>query len=622
MSTEEIIRILEEFQDYFETNNIVGTVFRWIGWAVAKGMASLAEQCANLYDYAFGLVDITTWGPFQDFLEDFRPLVSAVVFLSLIVLAYIFLFGKEKKRPVLSSLLILAAVMLSSNYIFATLNQGARLFKGAVAGSATNNAYEVIRDNVYDLCYIDQEIGLANLEEGSIPRNNELSAEDIKLLDADEVVNYSSSLLTTSEAEDILKQRLVTRPDGEKILQEVSNGIGWNSEDDTDFLNEFYFRYTIHFGSIFITLLALMIVYILLAYKCIRIIWELFTGRILTVIFAGDLSGNQKMVRILYAIRDGYYALCFTAVTLKCFLLFQSYLQTRTEISGFAKGLLLLFIAWCTVDGANILEKITGIDAGLSGGAGKLLSVYHLARGAAGVGMGAAGMMRQHQMIQQMKAQTAALQNMAQGGTPPGSPKAGPGAGSGQGQMDPSAAPGGPDPSGSQPGDGQEPADPGGTAGDTQSADTGQTGGDMQNMTPEQGSGYGTGQGPDESQGTGSSDGSQDGGAGMANLEPDGEGSPQTNGGAEDARPDRYEAADRNDGERKKETPGSSASTEESPRESAPEPYQEAGHGYGPQPANLYEKYEAKAASHQDVPETAGKEERADWHENTSSQKK
>lgn len=407
MTEEEIIRILEDFGEYFQNNNIFAEAFRFLGWMIVKAMASVTDLCSQLYDWAFKLVDITSWTSLDTYLDTYRPLISAILLASIVVLGFMFILGKNKNHPIFSSILMFAVVVTSSNFLFATFNEAAFLFKDTVAGTGEGNAYEVIADNTYDLLYIDQQIGLANMKEGGIPRAEELTEKDVELMDITETIDYGSDYITTDEAKDILKKKLVIRQDGERWLDDVYNGVAW-----TDMFNEFYFRYKVNFGTVIISILALMLVYILLAYKCVAIIFELLAGRILAVLYAGNMSGNQKMVRILLSIRDGYFALCFTAVSLKLFLLMQSFMSSKDDMPGLIRGSLLLFMAWCVINGANLMEKITGVDAGLSGGAGKLIALQHLVGGTMRNAAGIGSLLRQRQMAGDIKAQTEALQNM------------------------------------------------------------------------------------------------------------------------------------------------------------------------------------------------------------------
>ena len=88
------------------------------------------------------------------------------------------------------------------------------------------------------------------------------------------------------------------------------------------------------------------------------------------------------------------------------------YVNSKTEINGLARGIIILFIAWCVIDGANIIEKLTGVDAGLSSMTGKLIAAYHMMRGAGQT-------VQQARQFHMMREQRDAMRNMqatSQGG--------------------------------------------------------------------------------------------------------------------------------------------------------------------------------------------------------------
>ena len=146
-------------------------------------------------------------------------------------------------------------------------------------------------------------------------------------------------------------------------------------------------------------------IYVCLAYKNTRVIYEILVSRILVSLYAANLSSERKVVKILESIRDSYFALCFTVISLKSYFLFVEYLNSKTEINGLARGIIILFIAWCVIDGANIIEKLTGVDAGLSSMTGKLIAAYHMIRGAGQT-------VQQARQFHMMKEQRDAMKNM------------------------------------------------------------------------------------------------------------------------------------------------------------------------------------------------------------------
>ena len=401
MSEAQIIEFLKLNSDFFSTNDIILTAVRTVGWLLVKGFSLLLDCCITLYDYTFGLIDITRWSVLENYLSEYKPLIQAIMMASLVILGFMYMFGKNKKHNVLNSVLILAVVMSASTTIFTELNRFSIAFKdAALSGGSTVNGTELIRTNLYDLYYIDSQIGLENLNsKGKIPQGTSLSKTDVDYINIGEVLDPGTDGLSKN-AESILKKRLMPIGNGEYGLIDAKDGVAW-----TDFGNTYYYRYTFHYGTYYLTAAAAILIYVCLAYKNTRVIYEIFVSRILVSLYAANLSSERKVVKILESIRDSYFALCFTVISLKSYFLFVEYLNSKTEINGLARGIIILFIAWCVIDGANIIEKLTGIDAGLSSMTGKLIAAYHMVRGAGQT-------VQQARQFHMMKEQRDAMKNM------------------------------------------------------------------------------------------------------------------------------------------------------------------------------------------------------------------
>lgn len=401
MSEAQIIEFLKLNSDFFSTNDIILTAVRTVGWLLVKGFSLLLDCCITLYDYTFGLIDITRWSVLENYLSEYKPLIQAIMMVSLVILGFMYMFGKNKKHNVLNSVLILAVVMSASTTIFTELNRFSIAFKdAALSGGSTVNGTELIRTNLYDLYYIDSQIGLENLNsKGKIPQGTSLSKTDVDYINIGEVLDPGTDGLSKN-AESILKKRLMPIGNGEYGLIDAKDGVAW-----TDFGNTYYYRYTFHYGTYYLTAAAAILIYVCLAYKNTRVIYEIFVSRILVSLYAANLSSERKVVKILESIRDSYFALCFTVISLKSYFLFVEYLNSKTEINGLARGIIILFIAWCVIDGANIIEKLTGVDAGLSSMTGKLIAAYHMIRGAGQT-------VQQARQFHMMKEQRDAMKNM------------------------------------------------------------------------------------------------------------------------------------------------------------------------------------------------------------------
>ena len=408
MSEAQIIEFLKLNSDFFSTNDIILTAVRTVGWLLVKGLSLLLDCCITLYDWTFGLIDITRWSVLENYLSDYKPLIQAIMMASLVILGFMYMFGKNKKHNVIHSVSILMVVMSASTTIFTELNRFSIAFKdAALSGGSTVNGTELIRTNLYDLYYIDSKIGLENLNsKGKIPQSTSFSETDVDYINIGEILDPGTDGLSKN-AESILKKRLMPIGNGEYGLIDAKDGVAW-----TDFGNTYYYRYTFHYGTYYLSAAAAILIYICLAYKNTRVIYEIFVSRILVGLYAANLSSSRKVVKILESIRDSYFALCFTAISLKSYFLFVEYVNSKTEINGLARGIIILFIAWCVIDGANIIEKLTGVDAGLSSMTGKLIAAYHMMRGAGQT-------VQQARQFHMMKEQRDAMRNMqatSQGG--------------------------------------------------------------------------------------------------------------------------------------------------------------------------------------------------------------
>lgn len=390
MSEEQIIQFLQENIDYMVNNDLVLWLFRTIGWYLVKGLSYLIGLGKDLYDMTFRLVDITAWTGVDQWINEFRPLIVTLVVVSLVVLGMMLMFGKNKNHNVLTSILIFAVVATSSTFLFSTFNNWTIVFKDAViSGEGVADGTALINSNLYDLVYIDEQIGLANMSEWNRPQYTSLSEQEVDYIRITETMDWDD--VENSDTKDILKKRLVYRNSAGNQLVEVSNGVAW-----TTIGNDLYFRYKFQWFTYFLDALSVLLIYFCLAYKNVRIIYELLVGRVIGTLKASDLSGEKKMVRILSSIRDEYYALCFTAITIRTYFVFTDFVKIQAGDHGILRGLITLFVTFCVIDGSNIMQQITGVDAGLSSMTGKILAGSHILQGAK-------NSLYQHQMKSAMK---------------------------------------------------------------------------------------------------------------------------------------------------------------------------------------------------------------------------
>ena len=378
LAADAVVNVLVENRDLFHCNNIVSTFFRWLGWGVIKGLAFLAALCADLFDKVFTLLDFTEWGPVREYIGSFRPIFIGLVCLSLLVMGVLLIFNYEKKPKIMINICLAVLIVSSSTYLISTMNSflATDLRNAVVTGNDEQEIQDIVYDMVgssfYDLIYLDDHIsgGLMNVTQDNRLIYDNLSEEDMDLIDINEIVKEDD---VRSESENLVTHRIFYKK-GDLDVKEIYNGIAW-----TDLLNEYYYRYSVEWIVAILGLCSLILVFFFLSYKVVRILYEIVIHQLIAYLYSANLNNSQKLLKILDSVKDSYITLILVMVCMKIYLLAFRFVNTLGW-GQFVKCLVLLFIAFAVIDGPNIIQKLTGVDAGLSSGLGKVIAGTQLAR--------------------------------------------------------------------------------------------------------------------------------------------------------------------------------------------------------------------------------------------------
>lgn len=373
VDTEEVITVLKKNRDIFHTSTIPGGIFRYIGWSVMKGLVWVAEQCAKLFDESFKFIDFTRYEPVEKFLTSWKPVVFALISLSILFLGLIMIFWQEKKPKLMMNICLAVLIMTSSGYLIDQLNgfvtddiRSAILNDGDTSTGSSGLVYDMVGNSIYDLIYIDDKLdgGLMKMTKNNRKLYDDFAKEDLELMSINEVLKPDD---VKAESKDLVSNRIYYKK-GNLELKEIYNGVAW-----TDLLNEYYYRYDVEWFTVIVGLVSLIIVYVCLAYKVVRILYEVVVQRLLAALYSANLSSGQKTLKILDSIKDSYITLILVMVCLKIYLLAFK-MVGETQFAAFSKVMLLFFLALAVADGPNIIQKLTGVDAGLSSGMGKIIA--------------------------------------------------------------------------------------------------------------------------------------------------------------------------------------------------------------------------------------------------------
>lgn len=373
--------ILLNYKKYFVQNDLIHNGFRYLKWGIIKGLKWVADSCQTLYSNTLGLMDFTSYSGFTDFTPTLKGIFTAIMAVSIMMLGIILIVNHKKKPDVLVGVLLAALTISALGELMITANEGVQSFCNEMVGSSM--ADSVVNDNLFDLRYIDSTYGIATFsDDAETLATYHAPLEDFYMdaIDINEVINYDDPYIS-SDASTLLKKSYQRLPDGTMVDKGVYNGWGWNSGDDDDLFNDFYYRYKINAFPICVSLIAIIIVFLVVSYKSVRLSFELAIKKVITILYSADITGSQKTLKLLGSIKNTYIIFMVNAITLKLFIIFQSYLSEKFSNNVFSYCIILLFTSLAVIDGPNIVQELTGEDAGLQSSASRILAIYNAGRG-------------------------------------------------------------------------------------------------------------------------------------------------------------------------------------------------------------------------------------------------
>ncbi len=378
------IDFYERNSKILQTNNLVSSAMRQCGWMIIKGLVRVTNTVQNLYNKSFGFIDMTTNENINDFVQRFKPAFVAFTALALLYLGYILIMKHDKKPNIAANICVAILCVSCSTFMFGTLNSLAHSFKTGVDSYSykdnTKAAVTIVDENMIDVLKAYKKFGTSLKPSDYSKITAGITEKKLGYFRINSVINYANEELGNEE--NPFKYRLdADKSDGTVKTIENDNGWGINDGSDADFGNEFYYRYNFEWTNALIQLLSLIIVYIAMSYKCVRVAFELVVARLLAYLYSAELSGGEKVRKILVFIRDGYILLGITAICIKLYAVFTGFIHSYVG-TNLTAAIFSLFIAFTVIDGPNLVEKLLGMDAGLRSSTARMLAAGGMVLGA------------------------------------------------------------------------------------------------------------------------------------------------------------------------------------------------------------------------------------------------
>lgn len=363
-----------------ENNNIVGDALRSVSWSMTGLVCKVANVSETLYTKTFGLIDITNYQQINDLLDTLRPVLLALTVLCCAGLGIMLLVQQEKRPPLLRNILLGIVAVSASAWLFSTANDLVISFRdGILGGEEVNQSYALVESNLIDLIRIDKrgDINALNYKAGQgviygvgIAGQDDMDSVDLcETLDWHTAKNGKNLYGWSTEFNNRVKYRLAHTADGD-VARKNYDGL-----TSANIGNQFFYRYSFDFWSCLLQLLSLSLLFLALCYKNVRIAYELVVSRLLAFLFAADIGGGEKLKNTLLFVRDTYLTMCVCVLSVKLYEIMVG-LVTSFGITGIGKGIVCLLIAYAVIDGPNLVERILGMDAGLSSSVGRAMAIF------------------------------------------------------------------------------------------------------------------------------------------------------------------------------------------------------------------------------------------------------
>lgn len=361
----------EKWADILSNESIFKDVIRTFLWGLTKFLVWLCDACENLLYLANKTLGFIYSDSVSEFISEWRYVIIGVLVLSVLIFGITLIVQhKQDRSKLLTNIVIAICILTGITTLIPTLSTRTADWSQSLLDSYSSSSETVIQGATTDLYYMDAN----DFSNAAEKKKNNLSAAQIVNINPTEVISASDGVAN----KDVFSYRLNYDKNGNPIIDDIDDsGISWN--------NDCYYRYHIDFTTIFITLIATAIVMIFTAFKVVKITFDIIVHEILaTLMAAGDWANGQKLKEVIKSLFALFFSVFMCSVMMKMYFMFSAWTSTNID-NNIGRAFLLVFAAFAVIDGPNIVEKLFGVDAGLSSVFRSVSTMFFASRGAASV---------------------------------------------------------------------------------------------------------------------------------------------------------------------------------------------------------------------------------------------
>ncbi|MBC1353683.1 hypothetical protein HB837_14685 [Listeria innocua] len=380
-TNDEAKAILVLYEDYLVQGNVIYFMLRWLGWLLIL----ILERGVSIFSQAN--IDILNLGnfaeasSFADILKQLEGLKELFLLFALVLLFFLMMMGKKVEFSQAMSNLMTSMIIVMALPFFVTTMLSLATDVGTGLNRGTDDVgigQKTVLDNTADLTVFAENNWI---DPDKIKKKNELP--NIKY------VRITQQITKPEEfgGNGVLGYNL-DFVNGQEVAASFDPDVGFGKRWAQDLIGEGYYRWHVNFITTIVILAALNVAYILSGIRMGRLMIELaFNQGFATILAFADFRTMTRLKQVLFNIIG---ILCVIVAIFCSFALFSAFCTfiINSGLVGVPYAFAMVGAIWFVIDGPTIVQKVLGIDAGIS-------SAWGLIGGAMGVkaavGVGKAG---------------------------------------------------------------------------------------------------------------------------------------------------------------------------------------------------------------------------------------
>jgi|GEM_PF-6842781 len=402
-------QILETYSSILQQNESFGfnKIIRTLLWDITSMLHTLTSFMESSLDKMYTLNGLLNDESVQNIFDMIMPIGWSLLTISIVVVGYKMLSGKELVRSQLLINVILALGMMivlpwgitKLNDITSNMYQYTKDFDASVneqgVVTSTSLATSIIQNNTIDIVWMDK----ANwtLNQGKDGYSNFVTDENINKLNPGEVLKSKPKdgdpdYNLSDKGKKVLKSELVIDGDGKVKLKDIKPAKMLGHE--FEWFSEYYFRYTFNFLPMITQLLAVGLALFLTGFKVVKLFMEIAMAKIIAPFIATtDLSTGQRIRELIKNILQNYTVLAIIPLVIQLFMVAVTWVSYK-DFNVWVEMICIVTMSWFLVDGPEVVKKILGVDLGIQDGWKMVTGAYAATKMATGAYNASADMMK------------------------------------------------------------------------------------------------------------------------------------------------------------------------------------------------------------------------------------